>query len=278
MASRCDACRPGRGWEIALAVIAGAGGRRSGRVLPRQPIGGDRANSAAEDHPRGRTRSPRSAGFNPQAASSRCTARPATASPNCIPLAPGADSSEGDPIAELASRKDRCRKCRSPRRNLTEAKAARDAAERAGKQKILAAEAELNQAKANKASDLAAIDAKLDLPRTRRRDGRRRRQAAGQAQGKRREGRRRGLREGRTAEAQADAELKATEATRKKTETTYEREREGRAGEDRRGGGRTGRGRGARADRVVRGEADARRATQCSNDHSQAPVAGPCSR
>ena len=73
---------------------------------------------------------------------------------------------------------------------------------RAGEQKILAAKAELNQAKANKASDLAAIDAKinflklgvetaeagvmrLDKLRAERRDGRGRGLREGQARSRR---------------------------------------------------------------------------------------------
>ncbi|MCI0705773.1 MAG: hypothetical protein L0241_32330, partial [Planctomycetia bacterium] len=79
------------------------------------------------------------------------------------PVAPGAELKAGEPIAELASRKERLQEVQVAETQLTEAKTARDAAERAGKQKIRAAEAELNQAKANRVSDLAAIKAKVDF-------------------------------------------------------------------------------------------------------------------
>jgi HlyD family secretion protein len=138
------------------------------------------------------------------------------------PLAPGAPLKAGDPIAELASRKDRLLEVQVAETQLTEAKTARDAAERAGKQKIRAAEAELNQAKANKVSDLAAIDAKLAYLKVQT-DA-----AAKQVS------RLKGLRDkGVTVadediekadllKAQADAEQTATKATRDKTQTTYE--------------------------------------------------------
>ncbi len=105
---------------------------------------------------------------------------------------------------------------------LTEAKTARDAGERAGKQKIRAAEAELNQAKANKVSDLAAIDAKLVYLKLQAES------AAKQVT------RLKGLRDkgvtvadediekAELLAAQAAAELTATKATRDKTQTTYE--------------------------------------------------------
>ncbi len=128
----------------------------------------------------------------------------------------------GDPIAELASRKDRLLEVQVAETQLTEAKTARDASERAGKQKIRAAEAELNQAKANKVSDLAAIDAKLAYLKVQT-DA-----AAKQVS------RLKGLRDkgvtvadediekAELLKAQADAEQTATKATRDKTQTTYE--------------------------------------------------------
>ena len=138
------------------------------------------------------------------------------------PLAPGTALKAGDPIAELASRKDRLLEVQVAETQLTEAKAARDAAERAGKKKISAAEAELNQAKANKVSDLAAIDAKVAYVKL---------QVDAAA---RQVTRLKGLRDkgvtvadediekAELLKAQADAELTATGATRDKTKTTYE--------------------------------------------------------
>jgi HlyD family secretion protein len=138
------------------------------------------------------------------------------------PLAPGAQLKAGTPVAELASRKDRLLEVQVAETQLTEAKTARDAAERAGKQKIRAAEAELNQAKANKVSDLAAIDAKLAYLKV---------QTDAAA---RQVSRLKGLKDkgvtvadediekAELLKAQADAEQTATKATRDKTQTTYE--------------------------------------------------------
>jgi HlyD family secretion protein len=137
------------------------------------------------------------------------------------PLTPGATIKAGEPIAELASRKDRLLEVQVAETQLTEAKTARDASERAGKQKIRAAKAELDQAKANRVSDLAAIDAKLaylDIQ-----VGAAAKQVA----------RLKGLKEkgvtvadediekAELLKAQADAEKTATKATRDKTDTTY---------------------------------------------------------
>ena len=138
------------------------------------------------------------------------------------PLAPGEPLTAGVPIAELASRRDRLLEVQVAETQLTEAKAARDASERAGRQKIRAAEAELNQAKANKGGDLAAVDAKLKFLSLQT-------AAAGKQLN-----RLRGLKEkgGTVADedveklellkAQADAEQAATAALRKKTEVTYD--------------------------------------------------------
>ena len=134
----------------------------------------------------------------------------------------GAPLVAGAPIAELASRKDRLLEVQVARTQLTEATAARDASKRAGEKKIQAAEAELNQAKANKVSDLAALDAKLKAVALQAKT------AAKQAE------RLRGLKGKVTTvadediekvellQAQADAELAATQATRDKTRITYE--------------------------------------------------------
>jgi HlyD family secretion protein len=138
------------------------------------------------------------------------------------PLAPGTQLKAGDPIAELASRKDRLLEVQVAQTQLTEAKTARDAAERAGKQKIRAAEAELEQAKANKTSDLAALQAKLDYLDI---------QAKSAARAVRRldELKEKGVTvaaedidKANLLRAQADAELAANKALKDKTKTTYE--------------------------------------------------------
>jgi len=138
------------------------------------------------------------------------------------PIAPGTVLKTGDPIAELASRKDRLLEVQVAEIQLTEAKTARDAAERAGKQKIRVAEAELNQAKANKTSDLAAIKAKIDYLDLQAK-------SAAKAVDRLKELKDKGvtvadedLDKAKLLQAQADAELTATQAQRDKTRTTYE--------------------------------------------------------
>jgi len=137
------------------------------------------------------------------------------------PVAPGAYLKAGDPVAELASRKDRLLEVRVAETQLTEAKAARDAAERAGKKKIAAAEAELNQAKANKVSDLAAVDAKLAFIKLQS-------DAAAKHLTRLKAVKDKGgtvadedVEKVELLKAQADAEHTATKALRDKTDTTY---------------------------------------------------------
>ena len=152
--------RAGRGWEVAVAVIAALAAGAAGGYLIATRSSGPSTTSAAQ----------------PPAKPDRVTAlgrlQPATGvvpiyGPTAdriaklYPLAPGTLLKEGDPIAELESATDRRQEVQVARTQLEEATKARDAAKRAGEQKILAAKAELNQAQANKASDLAAIDARI---------------------------------------------------------------------------------------------------------------------
>jgi len=138
------------------------------------------------------------------------------------PVAPGTKLKEGVPIAELASRKDRLQEVQVAETQLTEAKTARDAAKRAGELKIRAAEAELNQAKANKVSDLAAIKAKIDFievqvkAATKQVDRLKGLRAKGVTVADE------DIEKAELLKAQADAELAATQAMQEKTKTTYE--------------------------------------------------------
>lgn len=137
-------------------------------------------------------------------------------------LAPGAPLAVDAPIAELASRKDRLLEVQVAETQLTEAKSARDASERAGQQKIRAAEAELNQAKANKVSDLAAIDAKLDFLALQAKSAARQVARLKDLKDKGGTVADEDMEKAELLKAQADAELAATRATRKKIETTYD--------------------------------------------------------
>jgi HlyD family secretion protein len=138
------------------------------------------------------------------------------------PLAPGTQLKAGDPVAELASRKDRLLEVQVAQTQLTEAKTARDAAERAGKQKIRAAEAELEQAKANKTSDLAALQAKLDYLDIQAKSAAR---AVSRLEDLKTKGvtvAAEDIDKANLLRAQADAELAANKALKDKTKTTYE--------------------------------------------------------
>jgi HlyD family secretion protein len=139
-----------------------------------------------------------------------------------VPIAPGQELTAGHPIAELASRKDRLLELQIAETQQEEAANSLKLAKLAGEQRIRAARAELNQAKAVRASDLAAIDAKLEFLDLQVK-------TAGSAVARLDRLRREGLKvqeedyeKVKLLEASAVAERKATEATRKKTEISYD--------------------------------------------------------
>jgi HlyD family secretion protein len=139
-----------------------------------------------------------------------------------VPIAPGQQLSKDHEVATLASRKDRLLELQIAETQQEEANTSVKFAKLAGEQRVRAAQAELNQAKAVKASDLAAIDARLAYLKLQvdtanagvarlvklRADGV---QVAQED-----------LDKAKLLAAQADAEQKAAEATRKKTEITYD--------------------------------------------------------
>ncbi|HSQ57972.1 MAG TPA: hypothetical protein VLM40_19770 [Gemmata sp.] len=139
-----------------------------------------------------------------------------------VPIAPGKKLARGQPVVDLASRKDRLLELQIAETQQAEANESLKFARAAGEQKVRAARAELNQAKANKASDLAALDAKLAFLKLQVKTA----DVAVARLQKLRDG---GVKvadedmdKAKLLAAQADAELKASEAQRKKTETTYE--------------------------------------------------------
>jgi HlyD family secretion protein len=213
--------RAGRGWEIALAVIAALAAGAAGGYLIAGRLGGPAVTSAGQP-PAKPDRVTALGRLQPASGVVPVYGPPGDRIAKLFPLAPGTVLKEGDPVAELESSRDRKQEVQVARTQLAEATAARDAAKRAGEQKILAARAELNQAQANKTSDLAAIDAKINFLKL----GVETADAGVKRLDKLRSS---GVRvadedyeKARLAAAQATAELKATEATRKKTETTYE--------------------------------------------------------
>lgn len=212
--------RRGRGWEVLLAVLAAlAAGGAGGYLIAL------------------RAASPAPASESPSARPERVTAlgrlQPAN---GVVPVygppgdriaelfpavAVGKELKEGTQVARLASYEERHQQVKVAETQLAEAQKALAASERAGEQKILAAQAELNQARANKDSDLAAVDAKIEYLKvgtetadaTVNRLTRLEKKGVAVAE----EDKERA----RLAAAQAKAELKATEAVRAKTETTY---------------------------------------------------------
>jgi HlyD family secretion protein len=213
--------RRGRGWEIALAVIAALGAGAAGGYIIASRAGTTTAGPAGE------------APARPDRVTALGRLQPAGGVVGVYgpqgdriakleKVAPGTVLKAGDPIAELESAADRRQEVEVARKQLAEAIAARDAARRAGEQKILAAKAELNQAQANKASDLAAIDAKINYLKVA--------VSTAEAGVKRLDKvRASGVKvaeedyeKAKLVEAQAQAELKAAEASRKSTETRYE--------------------------------------------------------
>jgi len=213
--------RSGRGWEVALAVIAAllAGGAGGYLIAGRAGSVSSAPVEVAAAKPDRVTALGR---LQPESGVVPVYGPPGDRIGKLYSVAPGTILKEGDPIAELESAKDRLQEVQVARTQLTEATAARDAAKRAGEQKILAARAELNQAKANKASDLAAIDAKIDYLQLGA--------TTAQANVKRLDKLRAGgvkvadedYEKAKLLAAQAEAELKAAQATRKKTQTSYE--------------------------------------------------------
>lgn len=138
------------------------------------------------------------------------------------PLAPGQDLAAGQPVADLASRPARLSEVNVAELQLKEAKDARAAADRAGREKIRAAETELNQAKANKTSDLTALKVKADAVRVSA-------DAAAKAVARLKEVKAKGVpvaaedfERAELVKAQADAELAATLATNEKARVSYE--------------------------------------------------------
>lgn len=213
--------RAGRGWEIALAVIAAlaAGGAGGYMIASRANTPSAASSEQATAKP---DRVTALARLQPEGGVVPIYGPPGDRIAKLFQVAPGSVLKEGDPVAELDSAKDRLQEVQVARTQLAEATAARDAARRAGDQKILAAKAELNQAQANKASDLAAVDAKIEYLKL----GASTAQAGVKRLDKLRTG---GVKvaeedyeKAKLLAAQAEAELKATEAVRKKTETTYE--------------------------------------------------------
>src|SRR5262245_59858338 len=214
--------RPGRGWETALAIIAALAAGGAGGYLIASRGGSSTATTAEKPAPRadrvtalGRLQPTNGVvpGYGPPG--DRIAKLYSS-------VAPGKELRVGEPIADLASRRERLQEVVVAETQQQEAKTSLKYARAAGEQKVRAAEAELNQAKANKVSDLAALDAKqkyveiqasaaakqVDRLKKLRADGVK---VADED-----------LEKAELLKAQADAELAAAKAMTEKTKTTYE--------------------------------------------------------
>ncbi len=212
--------RPGRGWELLFALLAAVAAGGAGGYL----IGSRAASSgpAGEPAPTRAERITSLGRLEPAGKIVPVFGPPGDRIAKLHPVAPGAVLKAGTPVAELASRKDRLLELQIAETQQAEANNALKFARIAGNQRVRAATAELSQAKANRASDLAALDARLAFLKLQTDTA-----AAGVT---RLEKLKAGgvrvadedLEKAKLLAAQADAESKASEALRKKTDTSYE--------------------------------------------------------
>ena len=219
MPHRNTAGRSGRGWETLLAILAAvAAGAAGGYLIARSGSPGTTVEPSAT-----RVEKITSLGrLQPTNGVVPVIGPPGDRILRLYDVATGSEIAINTPIADLASRLDRLKEVLIAETQQKEANDSLKFARIAGDQRLLAAKAELNQAQANKDSDLAAIDAKLVFLKL---------QAAAAASGVSRLVK---LKAGGVAvspeemdkasvlAAQADAELKATVAVRTKTATTYD--------------------------------------------------------
>jgi HlyD family secretion protein len=218
----CSSNRSGRGWELLLAILAAlAAGGAAGYLI------GSRAGASSgpnSESPAARAERITSLGrLQPAGGVVPVFGPPGDRIARMYPeLVPGAMLKKDTKIADLASRTDRLLEVQIAETQQQEANNSLKFARIAGNQKVLAAKAELNQAKANKASDLAAIDAKLTYLRlglkTADTDVARLKKLEDSGVKVAEEV----MEKAKLFAAQADAELKGSEAVKTKTVTTYE--------------------------------------------------------
>lgn len=159
--------RPGRALAsallaLALLAVGGAGGYFLSFQFPRsgtKPDAPARAEGAPADRVGALARLQPAGGVIP------VFGPPGDRIAKLYALAPGQQLAAGQPVAELASRAARLSEVTVAQLQLKEATDAHAAADRAGREKIRAAQTELSQAKANKAVDLAALKTKADAVR-----------------------------------------------------------------------------------------------------------------
>jgi HlyD family secretion protein len=221
------AARPGRGLELLLAIGAALAAGGAGGYLVATRTGP--ANGTTTEPPAARAERVTSLGrLQPAGGIVPVFGPPGDRIAQFhefkpgSPIAPGQQLAKGHPIASLASRKDRLLELQVAETQQEEANNALKFAKIAGEQRIRAAQAELDQAKAVKASDLAAIDAKLAFLKLQTDTANANVARLVKLRADRVDVADEVLDKAKLLAAQADAEQKATEATRKKTEITYD--------------------------------------------------------
>jgi HlyD family secretion protein len=215
--------RPGRSWVVVLVGLAALGAGVAAGVYfggrPSSPNG--RHPDAGGTDPNPPARVTALGRIQPAGGVVPVYGPPGDRIDEMKPLTPGTPLKAGAPIATLASREQRAGDVKVAEVQLAEAKAALKASLEAGQKKIDAARAEVNQLAAGEKNDLAALDAKVELVRKQK--------ATAAKQVERLEGLKadrvriadEDLEKARLLVDQADAELTAATATRRKTATAY---------------------------------------------------------
>ncbi|WP_439630535.1 hypothetical protein [Gemmata sp.] len=212
--------RPGRGLELALALLAAVGAGGAGGYMIAMSAG---TPAPPTEAPAARPDRVTSLGrLQPAGGVVPVFGPPGDRIAKMHPVSPGDALKAGTPVAELASRKDRLLELQVAETQQQEANTSLKFARVAGEQKVRAAEAELSLAKANKVGDLAALDAKQVFLKLQV-------ETAGASVSRLEKLRAGGspiadetMEKAKLLAAQADAEFRAGAAVRKKTETTYD--------------------------------------------------------
>lgn len=211
--------RSGRGWETLVAVLAALAAGGAGGYLIASRGGTTTTPDAVAAKPDKITALGR---LVPAAGVIPVFGPPGDRIGVMRPVAPGMQLTLGQEIAELASRAERLTEVVVAEEQLHEAKRARMYAQSAGEKKVFAAQAELEQAQANKLSDLAALKARQEFLELQAASATKQVMRLKQLQGGMVKVAAEEMERAELAEAQARAELEAAKATIDKTRTTYE--------------------------------------------------------
>lgn len=212
--------RAGRGWELLIAILAALAAGGAGGYLIALRAG---TTAPATESPAARAERVTALGrLRPAGGVVPVYGPPGDRIAQMFPVKVGdAVKKDETKIAELASYEERNQQVKVAQTQLKEARKALAAGQRAGEEKVRAAEAELEQATANEESDLAAIDARVAFLKVQRDAAN-----AGVARlddltAKKVDVPAETRQKAEVLAAQAKAEFEATNAARAKTATTY---------------------------------------------------------